>query len=275
MNNYKISKILVPVDLSESSFNALDTAAMLAKKHNAVLFLLSVKEILATKSEASSSSMDILMALAGAVRHADDIEPIVLHGEGCVVECIVSTALEKGCDLIVMGTHGASGYRDGFVGSNTYGTIKFSPCPVLSIPPKRKYSHFKEILYPIRPVAGALMRYDTVSKFLADNASMEVMGLSYKPADEDTGLLAKIVNEINPQLKTDNIKVKTVWGNGTALADVVLTYAQQSLPDLIVVTSVLDVVSKSNYVGPHAQKIINCSKAPVLSTKKVGVAVLA
>ena len=273
MNDYKISKILVPIDLSESSFNALDTAAMLAKKHNAILFLLSVKETLAAKAEASS--LDILMALAGAVSHTDDIDPIILEGEGCVVECIVRTTLEKGCDLVVMGTHGASGYRDGFIGSNTYRTIKYSPCPVLSVPPKRKYSSFKKILYPIRPVAGALTRYDTVSKFLAGNASMEVMGLSYKAAEEDTGLLDKIVDEINPRLIADRIKVKTVWGQGTALADVVLNYAQQALPDLIVVTSVLDVVSKSNYVGPYAQKIINCAKAPVLSTKKVGVPVLA
>ncbi len=275
MNEYKISRILVPMDLSESSFNALDTAAMLAKKHNAALFLLSVKEKLSAKTEAASSGMDIFMALAGAVNHADDIEPVVLQSEGCVVACIVNTALEKGCDLIVMGTHGASGYRDGFVGSNAYSTIKYSPCPVLSVPCKRKYTSFKKILYPIRPAAGALMRYDTVSKFLSGAANLEVMGLSYKQAEEDTALLDKIVNEIQPQLTKGQVKVKTVWGQGAVLADAVLNYAQQSLPDLIVVTSALDVISKSNYVGPHAQKIINCAKAPLLSTKKVGVPVLA
>ena len=44
MTVYKISHILVPVDLSESSLNALDTAVGLAKKHRATLHVLYVDE---------------------------------------------------------------------------------------------------------------------------------------------------------------------------------------------------------------------------------------
>ncbi|HWI94377.1 MAG TPA: universal stress protein [Flavisolibacter sp.] len=44
MSVYKIGSVLVPVDLSESSWNALDTAVNIAKKHRASLHILYVDE---------------------------------------------------------------------------------------------------------------------------------------------------------------------------------------------------------------------------------------
>ena len=44
MSLFRINNILVPVDLSESSLNALDAAVVIAKKHNASIQLLHVEE---------------------------------------------------------------------------------------------------------------------------------------------------------------------------------------------------------------------------------------
>jgi nucleotide-binding universal stress UspA family protein len=283
MSFYNIKKILVPVDLSEISLNALDTAVALAKKHNAVVQVLYVIEIKPGSFEDSgfqsnnylTNSSDVLTALAGAIQHANDIKPILLQEEGNVTDTIIKTSLQQHSDVIIMGTHGASGYRDGFIGTNTYSVIKNSSCPVLTVPPKRKYLSFKKILFPIRPVSGALMRYDVVCQFIAPQALINVLGLSYRSMERETNVLDKIIDEIKDKLEMDNVKANAIWNSGNSIADDVLTQSQQTAAELIVITSVLDVTTKPNFIGPHTQKILHCSKVPVLNIKKLSVPMLA
>ena len=283
MSLYNIKKILVPVDLSETSLNALDTAVALAKKHAAVVELLNVVENNYSIVEENNfqppgyltNSSDVLTALAGAVQHASDIKPRLLQQEGNVADTIIKTSLHHQSDLIVMGTHGASGYRDGFIGSNTYNVIKNASCPVLTVPGKKKYLSFRKILFPIRPVSGALMRYDIVCHFLSSQASINVLGLSYKNMQRETSLLDKIIDEIKEQLELDKVRTVTGWNSGGSIADDVLLEAQQTNAELLVLTSVLDVTTKPNFIGPHTQKILHYSKLPVLSIKKIYVPALA
>jgi hypothetical protein len=51
-------------------------------------------------------------------------------------------------DLIVMGTHGASGLKEFFVGSNTEKIVRTSDVPVISIKGSVKYSSIKNIVFP-------------------------------------------------------------------------------------------------------------------------------
>ena len=279
MSFYTIRKILVPVDLSESSFNALDTAAALAQKHKASLHILNVlesnfdpfQEDSFPLGSSSTHLPDVLNALAGSIRHAYDIKLKVLQVEGNVRDTILRTSFKLQSDLIVMGTHGASGYRDGFMGSTTYTVIKHAGCAVLSVPGLRKYPSFNKIVFPIRPVAGALQRYDVVCHFVSAQSSLDVLGLSYRSVERENNVLDKIVHEIKDQLEADKVRAQISWGAGHTVADDVLFYAYQNNPDLIVITSVLDVTTKPRFVGPHTQKIINCAKTPVLSIKKASV----
>jgi nucleotide-binding universal stress UspA family protein len=280
MSVYKISSVLAPVDLSESSLNALDTAVNIAKKHQALLQILYVDEnnfqamddISSIYTSNNINNADVINALVGAIQHKHDIKPVVLTEEGNVADTIIKTSLLNHTDLIVMGSHGASGYRDGFIGNNTYSVIKHAACPVLSVPPRKKLNGLRRILFPIRPVTGALMPYEIVSRFTNPDAVMEVLGITYRMIIETAGsVLDTIVGEIKDQLKKDQVTAKSLWIEGQGIADEIVRYANKTNPDLIVVTSALDVTSKPRYIGPHAQRIIHCSKVPVLSIKKLSV----
>lgn len=278
MTPYTIQNILVPMDLSETSLNALHTAVSLAKKHRADVHLLYVEEALpgAFDSHAdvflsSQANMDVLIALAGSVNQAEGILPTVMEEEGNVVECIIRAGIKTQCDLIVMGTHGASGFRDGFIGTNAYNVIKYSACPVLTIPPKRKFTSFKKILFPIKPISGAFLPYDVASHFLASNSLIDVLGLSYLKIERETDVLDKIVEEFRDRWENEKVKIQTAWSQGTSVANDILQFAQQTAPELIVLTSVLDAIPKANFIGPNAQKVINGSRVPVLHIKKMGV----
>lgn len=279
MNPFSIQRILVPTDLSHTSLNALSTAVALARKHFASLYLLNISEPDFTSPEgdadagieALTNASDVLAALAGTIQYGNGMRPQLLRMKGNVTETIVKSSLEHHIDLIVMGTHGASGYRDGFIGSNTYEVIKYSSCPVLSVPATGKFDSFQKVLYPIRPVQGALMRYEIASHFLSRESSLHVLGLSYGGNVKRAAVLNAIIEEVSGQLALDNVDAKPVWGAGISIADDVLKYAQQTSPDLLIITSLLDVISKPGFVGPHTQKIINRARIPVLNIKKIGI----
>ena len=279
MSLIRINNILVPVDLSESSLNALDAAVVIAKKHNASIQLLHVEEnsfndledISFNSYSSINNTIDIISALIGALQHTHGIKPLLLQKEGNVSDNIIGASFLYHADLIVMGAHGASGFREGFIGNNTYNVIKNAACPVLSIPQKKKITGFDKILFPIRPVTGALMPYSIVSLFTKPKTIMEVLGLSYRMVETGTSVLDTLVNEIKGQLEKDRVIPKVSWSEGSTIADEILRHAYTTNPDLIVVTSALDVSSKPKYIGPHAQKIIHSAKSPLLSIKKIGI----
>jgi len=278
MNVYKINRVLAPVDLSECSLNALEAAVNIAKKNNASLYVLyvdennfqTVQDIGTPYFSNTMNAADVINALVGAIQHQHVIKPVVLMEEGNVAETIIKTSFLQHADLIVMGTHGASGYRDSFIGNNTYNVIKYAGCPVLSVPKKKSLTNLRKILFPVRPVTGALMPYEVVSHFTNPGAIIEVMGLSYnRIVETGSSVLGSIINEISNQLKNDQVTVRPLWNEGSSIAEEIIKYTNTTAPDLVVVTSVLDVTSKPKYIGPHTQKIIHCSKVPVLTIKKI------
>jgi nucleotide-binding universal stress UspA family protein len=284
MSTFSIRKILVPVDMSETSFNALETAVSIARRHGASIIILNVLEITpdAFLSERSFSlhkhdlhSADILSALAGAILHSNELEPVIVQEEGNVADTVIRTSIIQHADLVVMGSHGASGYRNNYIGSNAYNVIKQSLCPVMIVPPKKKYTSFQKVVFPVRPVTHALARFDVVSHFLQPAAQLDVLGLSYRKLERETAVLDKVVDEVREQLHQLDVRPIAVWGSGDSIADDVLEYTQHAGPDLLVITSVLDIINKPNFVGPHTQKIIHCARVPVLSIKRISVPILA
>jgi nucleotide-binding universal stress UspA family protein len=274
MNAYNLSKILVPIDLSETSLNALDTGIALAKKHKAELQLLHVIDPLADAAlkgnpriSPTRTDSNVLSALLGTVEYTHKIRPQLIQVTGSVVESIITTAAKEQTDLVIIGTHGASGNRSGFIGSNAYGTIKYATIPVLTIPFNRKWVSFKKILFPIRAVPGALSHYKVICHFLQAGFSLDVLGLSIRAIDRGTGALDKIVAEIQEQADADKIKLTTHWGSGQSIWEDVLQFAQETYAELIVLTNVVDAVDKPNFIGPHTQRIIHHAKVPVLSIK--------
>lgn len=272
--SYSPEKILVPIDLSQTSLNALDTAIAFARKKSAQLFLLNVVEPNYSTAKHNEpdlddylASEDVLTALVGSIQNSYGLQPKLIQKEGIVHDIILRTSMEEQADLIIMGSSGASGFRNGYTGTNAYLVMKYAGCPVLLVPPMKKFLNFKRAVFPIRPVAGALRGYEVLCHFVSSQSTLDVLGLSYRNMERGTKVLEKIADEIKEQANSDNVTIRTVWGEGMNVAEDVLYYANQNLTDLIVVTNILDVTSKFGFVGPYTQAIIHNSKVPVLNIK--------
>lgn len=131
-----IRRILCPVDFSETSARALAYADGLAASTSSELMLIHAFEIPASLTLAGMENphdpklrtkLDAL-PLPGSHARADRI----LHA-GPPGEVICWTAESRGCDLIVMGTHGRSGLTHLFLGSVAEYVMRNARCPVLTV----------------------------------------------------------------------------------------------------------------------------------------------
>ncbi|GAA4313852.1 universal stress protein [Pontixanthobacter gangjinensis] len=149
-----MKNILVPTDFSDQAEKALKVAAQLAKKFDGEIYLLHMLELpLQLIDPVGGGSQNIpeaifFMKLAhqrfAKIMKEPYLKDIKVHE---VVEFhrafdgIMEIGKEKNCDLIVMGSHGASGFQEMFIGSNTEKVVRHSEIPVLVI--KNEIPDFK------------------------------------------------------------------------------------------------------------------------------------
>lgn len=145
-----MKNILVPTDFSIQAEKALKVAAELARKFDGEIFLLHMLELpLQLIDPIGSGSRNIpeaifFMKLAHQ-RFAKIMKEPYLKGIKVhetvefhrAFDGIMEISRGKNCDLIVMGSHGASGFQEMFIGSNTEKVVRHSEIPVLVI--KMKY----------------------------------------------------------------------------------------------------------------------------------------
>ncbi len=65
-----------------------------------------------------------------------------------LVDEVLDMVAKEEADLIVMGTQGATGAKEIFLGTHTVHVIKKASCPVIAVPSGYEYKEPKEILFP-------------------------------------------------------------------------------------------------------------------------------
>lgn len=168
-------QILVPTDFSEFATAALQCAARLAEKFGASLSVIFADEFIPPIDfiEAPSSFyMETLPETKRAIEerlysYLKENVPAEVSCRGRVVvgapaPTILSIAAEDKADLIVMGTHGRSGWRRLLLGSVTESVLRHSAIPVLTIRGGAKLpAAIEKIVCPVNqsPIAHEAVDY--------------------------------------------------------------------------------------------------------------------
>ena len=134
------SSVLCPIDFSEGSRGALRYAGVIASHLGARLTVLAVDDpLLIEAAEFADAPVTVpedtvqemrkfcAATLAGQQLTGSDIELEV--GAGKPAAEILRIARTGRCDLIVMGSHGATGFRKLFFGSTTERVLRETPVP--------------------------------------------------------------------------------------------------------------------------------------------------
>ncbi|MEZ4226435.1 MAG: universal stress protein [Polyangiaceae bacterium] len=142
-------KILVPVDGSDCSRNALAVAGAWAKRMGAELWVLHAyhvphyiqpslliwmgtgpRPLWELAEEQAAKELDELLATSQAA--VDSAHRHLVHGDPSTA--ILALVEREKHDLIIMGTHGRSGAKRLALGSVAERVVRRAPCPVLVIP---------------------------------------------------------------------------------------------------------------------------------------------
>ncbi|WP_010583761.1 universal stress protein [Schlesneria paludicola] len=145
----EVKRILFPTDFSPPAQQALQYAMSLAERFQAELHVMHVIAPLpVTLPDATTSwtipdsTQDILLEqtrrrlseLIGQ-KWAEQHRTILVADVGFAVDEIVRYAKQEDIDLIVVGTHGHSGFSRLLLGSVAEKLVRISDCPVLTIHP--------------------------------------------------------------------------------------------------------------------------------------------
>ncbi|GAA4276914.1 universal stress protein [Aquimarina mytili] len=156
-----IKSILVPTDFSKQAESALKVAAQIAKKNNAKIYLLHILELPMHLTDLMSSGAPAPAPEAvffmkqthkkfEEVLEQDylkDIEVIETVSFEDVMHGIIESSTKNNADIIIMGSHGSTGFEELFIGSNAEKIVRTSKIPVLVIKEDCEIFEVKDFVY--------------------------------------------------------------------------------------------------------------------------------
>jgi universal stress protein A len=160
----RITRILVPTDFSATADTALEYAFVLAERFGASIQLLHVlddpfvadgmaAEAYISEAPALRSAMlheaqeKLRNRATGSERRVSAIDTEVLFGHGA--RTIAEYAADTAVDLIVMGTHGRTGFAHLLLGSVAERLVRTAPCPVLTVRHPEERKRHTELVYDV------------------------------------------------------------------------------------------------------------------------------
>lgn len=143
-----LQRIVVPTDFSPASERALDFAIPLARREQAAISLVHVLdpqalapratriqpavEQMVLEPELERSIQEELVRRAEARLVGIQFDTTLVLG-GRVAEAIVEHARKKSADMIVISTHGRTGFAHLTIGSVAERVVRLAACPVLTV----------------------------------------------------------------------------------------------------------------------------------------------
>ncbi|MBE2279900.1 MAG: universal stress protein [Ignavibacteriaceae bacterium] len=156
----EFKKILVPVDFSNYSRNAIKFSVEFAIKNNAHILMLYVIEPIIYPADLSigqialpSVNLDLDQTAKSELEKLAQSEIGDAVQTTCIIKYgkpfleIIETARDEDADLIIISSHGRSGVEHILFGSTADKVVRKSPCPVLTIREPLKGFNYKDVYH--------------------------------------------------------------------------------------------------------------------------------
>lgn len=271
-----MKKIIVPTDFSDCANNALKVASDIAKKNNAEIHLVHVYEL--PVYGFAEANVDIIKNRK-MINHLDgklneisklDFAKGVKLKKHIISDKKIWEALESkkfsDADLFVMGSHGVSGWREFFIGSNTEKVVRHADCPVLVV--KEWYDNFeiKDMVFASNFSKETDLAFIKVKK-LANlfNSKIHLLKVITQGNFEPTHLVLKTMKDFVRKFYLTNYSINIY--NDETIENGILNFSGSLNADLIAMethgrTGISHIIN-----GSITEDLVNHIPYPVLSIK--------
>ena len=273
-----MKRILIPTDFSDHAEYALKVAAQIAKKNNGEIFLLHMLELPHQAGDSLSSGHNIPELMFFKNKAIETLEELMDadYLKGIEVseivtfektfEGIINITKKNDIDLVVMGSHGASGFQELFIGSNTEKVVRFSDIPVLVVKKEMNNFNIDKFVFASDFCDEIKKPFEKVIEF-ADRFGSELhLVIINTPSNfRSTDQLEKILNDFvsNYQLKNYSTHIY----NDKSTEKGILNYANKVNADLIGISTHGRKGVSHFFNGSVSEDIVNHAKRPVLTFK--------
>ncbi|MFA8435609.1 MAG: universal stress protein [Marinifilaceae bacterium] len=273
-----MKRILVPVDFSGDSMNALEHGLELANELGANLRMIHVKKtenfVIPYRFEGMEDRIihtvqEYFEKLIERLGDKYQVEGGVFDfkiRQGSVFREIVNQAKYGDAFLIVMGSHGASGFEEFFIGSNAFKTVSNSTCPVLTLRHEFNRHQLKKLVMPIDASSETRKKIPVVAEIAAAcKAEVHILGV-HETSDEDVvSRIKSYMEQAELYLQNEEVACVKELRKGSNNTETAIKYAQSVNADLITIMTEQTQSSLNLFIGSYAQQMVNHSPIPVLS----------
>jgi len=284
MIHFNSSRILIPVDFSQTSLLAINHGAFIAQKTGASIFLLHVvnthymsqnmflpKVSLNDQSSAETKAMEKLNEFAEEVKadYKVEVESIIKSGNPSIE--VTKVAREIKASLVVMGTHGYSPIKEIMIGSVALKVITKSPCPTMVMTSEASHNSYARIVMPIDNTVNSKQKVNfTLEMAKKFNATVYGLGLLTNEERYDKPIMDLVLSQVAKIAKEMGVPYESETVNGVKnRAIATIEYVEKVNGDLITIMTDQDAELSGFFLGPYSQQIIHLSKVPVVAIKPV------
>lgn len=268
--------ILVPTDFSDYAMFALRVAASIARKINARIHLVHVYNLPSAGVSHFTYYENFFNEIKeNAQQQLEEVikEPFLknipvqrsLMTDRLIWE-IVSSEKYKNTDLIVMGSHGKSGFSRVFIGSNTEKVVRMANAPVLTIKKEYKRFNIRKIVFASDFSQEVYDAFKKV-KFIINAYQPEVHLLKVITASdfESTPDSMRLLKDFSRRFALKNARLDVY--NSEGIESGIIAFSHSINADLVIIpthgrTGIAHLIN-----GSLAESLVKHEPKPVLSIK--------
>jgi nucleotide-binding universal stress UspA family protein len=233
-----MKRILVPTDFSENTHSAIDFAIDIVNKVEGEMILLNTYKLARRagmfigvekmmREESKAEMAKLVRKIKPRLKPKVTLKNKVVKGDS--IQTVVLAAKKLNADLIIMGTQGASGLKEVFIGSTTNGVINSTKIPVMAVPASFKHKPLDVIVLSVSPNLNELGDKIEILILLAKLYNSKIKGLHIHTNDED----AEIQQKVSEILKGTNHTYAEIKGSTVNINSLIEQFVKDNNADML------------------------------------------
>jgi len=270
-----MSELLVCVDFSKSSINALNYAVVLANKLGYDIMMVWVNKPESYDSLIAYDNQNLKLEIKNRFEELiKTYAPKLKKGtikyklrKGKIYQEIVNQAKYDDAQMIVAGTHGVSGFEEYWIGSNAYKIVTYSPCPVITVRQDFKIKEtISKIVLPIDSTLETRQKVPFTAQLAKPfDAEIHILALYSSSLKSIKNRVNSYVQQVAKYLDEENISYKIESIEASNITNSTINYAVNINADLISIMTEQETSTSNIWLGNYAQQMVNHSPIPVIS----------
>jgi nucleotide-binding universal stress UspA family protein len=269
-----MKRILVAVDFSECSINALEHGITIANNAEANLDMIFVVKPESSRDIFTEGAETLKVMVRDRFEEiVEKYQPLMPKNKlgyiirvGKVYKEIIREAESKDVFLVVAGTHGSSGFEEFWIGSNAFRLVSSLVKPIITIRGGVNIQrNLEKIVLPIDSTSETRQKVPFTA-YMAKifNAEVHILRVYTSTVHAVTSIVDSYADQVVKHLEEDNIKYVVEKVETDNLTDATIDYALKVNANLISIMTEQETTTRNLIMGPYAQQMVNHSPIPVL-----------